>query len=107
MSSFDDEESAAGIDLDAGEIVTCTFTNTKRGTIKIVNDAVPDTDQSFSFSETIPNGESDTFSLDGGDTDTAIFADVPAGEYTVTENGPLPTGWDLTGLELRRRRFDR
>ena len=39
----------ANITLDPGETVTCTFTNTKRGSIKIIKDAVPNDAQDFSF----------------------------------------------------------
>ena len=36
-------------DLAAGEVVTCTFTNRKRGQIVAVKNAVPDDPQDFAF----------------------------------------------------------
>jgi hypothetical protein len=51
-SSVGDTESPATIELDAGETVTCTFTNRKRGkakVIKTVNGAPPSGTQSFVF----------------------------------------------------------
>ena len=47
------------IDLDDGETVTCTFTNTQRSTIVIVKDAVPDGPQDFGFT-----GDLGAFTLD-------------------------------------------
>jgi CSLREA domain-containing protein len=51
-SSIGDTETPGNIELDAGEIVTCTFTNTKRGmakVIKTVNSAAPSGTQEFIF----------------------------------------------------------
>ncbi len=50
VSSIGDTETADDIELDAGETVTCTFTNTERGTIAIVKNADPEDPQDFSFS---------------------------------------------------------
>ena len=44
----------ASIILEAGETVTCTFTNTQRGTIVIVKDTVPNGPTDFSFTDDIP-----------------------------------------------------
>ena len=49
----------ATFNVDPGETVTCTFTNTKRGTIHIVKDAVPNDAQDFAF-----GGDLDGFTLD-------------------------------------------
>ena len=79
----------ATIDLDDGETVTCTFTNTAQpGSIVIVNDTVPDGAQDFSFSTT--GGLSPaTFQLDddadGTLLNTQTFSNVATGFYTVTE----------------------
>ena len=78
----------ATIDLDAGETVTCTFTNTELGTIEIIKDTVPDDAQDFSFTTT--GGLSPaTFDLDddadGTLSNTQAFTDVAPGSYTVTE----------------------
>ena len=100
VSSFDDEEYADEISLDAGEIVTCTFTNTKRGTVIIVKDAVPNSAQDFAFTENITDEGPTAFTLDDDDSETLsnteTFENVVPGTYTVTE--ALVPGWLLTGL---------
>jgi tRNA A37 threonylcarbamoyltransferase TsaD len=85
------------IDLDPGETITATFTNTGRGTITVVKDAVPNGPQDFTFSGTLGN-----FLLDD-DADPTLpnsqqFANLLAGSYTVTE--AALAGWDLTNLVL-------
>ena len=50
VSSIGDTETAGSLELDAGETITCTFTNTKRGHIIVDKVTVPANDpQSFSF----------------------------------------------------------
>ncbi|HSL44287.1 MAG TPA: hypothetical protein VK897_12695, partial [Anaerolineales bacterium] len=94
-------ETIESIDLDPGETVTCTFTNTKRGVIVITKEAIPDDAQDFQFTATentdttIPD-----FTLDD-DADntlpkTMTFSDLKPGNYTVTET--LVAGWDLNGM---------
>ena len=80
------------IDLDGGEDITCTFTNTKPGTITIIKAAVPDDPQDFDFT-----GDLGNFSLDD-DADPTLpnsrdFVQA-AGTYNVTET-PIPAGWNL------------
>jgi hypothetical protein len=80
------------INVGAGETVTCTFTNTKRASITIIKDAVPNDAQDFSFTATestdttIPD-----FSLDDdGDptlSNTRTFNNLKPGNYSVTEDG--------------------
>lgn len=92
----------ANITMAAGGSVTCTYTNTKRGTIVIRKDAVPDDPQDFSFTGSGPNG----FTFNGGfalddDQDATLpnqrtFSDLVPGSYTVTEG--VVSGWDLTAL---------
>ncbi len=86
------------IDLAAGETVNCTFTNTKRGTITIVKDAVPNDAQDFAFTTT-GTGLSN-FSLDDDSnatlSNTKTFTNLVSGTYSVTEG--TVAGWDLTGL---------
>ncbi len=93
----DDGSSPASIDLTAGESVTCTFTNVKRGNIVIVKDAQPDDPQDFTF--TAGGGLSPTsVSLDD-DSDPTLpnahtFANVlPGSGYSVSES--VPAGWSL------------
>ena len=86
----------ATIDLEEGEDVTCTYTNSQvTGSITIVKDSVPNDAQNFSFS-----GDLDAFSLDD-DSDitlpnTQTFSGLLSGTYTVTEG--LQPGWNLTAL---------
>ena len=81
--------STANIDLDAGETVTCTFTNTAQpGTIVIIKDTVPDGPQDFSFTATGGLTPA-TFDLDddadGTLSNTQTFNNVASGAYSVTE----------------------
>jgi len=85
--------STATLDIDSGEIVTVTFTNTKRGKIIVDKITVPASDpQSFDFLVTGPS-YSDSFSL----TDVAAPYDsgwIKPGNYAVSET--VPAGWVLT-----------
>lgn len=77
----------ATFNLEAGETVTCTFTNTKQGTIIVKKIMVGGTD-TFSYAGT-PNG---SIGVDGG----TIQATVVPGQYISTET--VPAGWDLTSV---------
>ena len=103
-SSADADDTSSGgdttpltgsIDLDNGETVTCTFTNTERSTIVIVKDADPDSAADFAFT-----GDLGTFTLDDdadgtlSNTFTSDLLNAEAGStYTVNET-PTP-GWTL------------
>lgn len=88
------------IDLDAGETVTCTFTNTEQSRLVIVKDAQPDDPQDFEFTPSF----ADPFSLDD-DADptlpnTWVSDLVSAGtEISVTEGAVA--GW-LVDIEASR-----
>lgn len=90
--------SKATINLAAGETVNCTFTNTKRGKITIVKDAVPNDAQDFAFTSTIPGAAS--FSLDDDSNATLqsskTVSNLVPGAYSVSEGAVA--GWDLTSL---------
>jgi hypothetical protein len=73
--------------LEAGETVTCTFTNVQRGSITIAKETDPDGGTGFDFS-----GDLGGFSLD--DDESQLFSDLLPGHYDVTE--AVPAGWDLT-----------
>ena len=91
VSSIGDTETAASLELDAGETITCTFTNTKRG--HIIVDKV-----------TNPSGDPTSFNFDGSGGSYADFSLTDAaapndqtlvpGSYSVSET--VPSGWDLT-----------
>jgi plastocyanin len=83
------EQDPASITLDAGETVTCTFTNTKRASIKVAKETLPDGDAaSFDFTGDI------TATLSDGQMSDAVL--VEPGTYTVTESAL--EGWDLTDI---------
>ena len=97
-ASCSDGSPTSNVSLGAGETVTCTFTNRKRGQIVAVKDAVPNDPQDFSF--TAGGGLSPaSFSLDD-DADGTLaasrtFTDVmPGSGYSLAET--VPGGWDQT-----------
>jgi len=78
----------ANIDLDSGETVTCTYTNTKRGKIIVEKQTSPDGDsQLFSFSPSYGS----SFQLSDGQQSESGF--LVAGTYSVSET--VPSGWSL------------
>ena len=87
-SSGDTGTATATINVEAGETVKWTFTNTKAGAIVIEK-------------QTLPDGDPATFDFAGdvagtiGD-DGTITVDVAPGEYTSSET--VPAGWALTGI---------
>ncbi len=85
------------IDVSAGETVTCTWVNSKRASLTVVKDAVPNDPQDFAF--TAGGGLSPaSFSLDD-DADptlsnTRTYSNLPPGSgYSISEQAQ--TGWDL------------
>ncbi|GAI20151.1 unnamed protein product, partial [marine sediment metagenome] len=80
------------INLGAAENVTCTFTNTKKGSITIKKETDPDgSPQSFNFTG---SGGLGGFNLsDGG---SKPFSDLLPGSYNITET--VPGGWTLTSV---------
>jgi len=86
----------ASINVAAGETVTCTFTNTKKGSIIIKKETNPDAvSGSFSFSQNIDG--SGNFSLsDGGSVTFTNVTPNTAGGYTVTET--VTAGFSLESL---------
>jgi hypothetical protein len=88
----------ATFNLEAGETIKCTFTNTQRGSITIIKDAQPNDPKDFAFTTT-GTGLSG-FSLDDDDDNTlprtTTFTDIKPGSYSVTESAV--TSWELTGL---------
>ena len=96
----------SNIDVAAGETVTCTFTNHKRGQIVVVKDADPDDPQDFAF--TAGGGLSPTsFSLDddadGTLSNTRTFANVAGGlGYSLVRDGAQRLGPDVRHLQRRQ-----
>ncbi len=80
----------ATIDLDFGQNLTCTFTNTKRGTIIVEKQTNPDAaGGNFTFTGTAAGTISD-----GGQI---VVNNLAPGQYTSTETNPTPA-FDLTGI---------
>ena len=89
VSSIGDTESAAAIELDAGETVTCTFNNQKDANIIVKKETDPNGDpQVFSFTASY---DADGFSLSDGQQNDS--GDIDPGTYSVSET--VPAGWQL------------
>ena len=85
-----DQSDPDEIELSAGETVTCTFTNTKRGTIIVEKQTSPDATQgSFSFT----GDAAGTI----GDGQQIVVSDLKPGTYFSTEGAAA--GWLLTAIE--------
>ncbi len=90
-SSGDAGSRTAVFNLDPGEMVTCTFTNARRGTLVVASETVPDgADGNFQFTG-VPSG---TVSSNG----TLVVANLTPGTYTTTEADPAPE-FELTNVE--------
>ena len=77
------------IQLAPTEDIVCTFVNTKKGSIVVEKQTLPNGDpEVFAFSASY---DADGFSLsDGQSKDSGLLA---PGTYSVSEN--VPAGWDL------------
>jgi hypothetical protein len=92
----------ATFDVASGEDVTCTFTNTQRGTVTVVKDTVPDGPEDSTFDPSAGINGGANFVLDddgpaGSPTPNTMSFVVAPGVHTVTE---LPPGPDLSGADL-------
>jgi hypothetical protein len=89
-ADFSETGSTATLDIDAGETVVCTFTNTKHGTIIVEK-------------QTNPNGASGSFTFTGtaagtiSDNGMITVGNLLPGTYTSTEADPTPA-FDLTSI---------
>lgn len=93
-----DGSSPDEINLSDGETVTCVFTNTQLGNVRIVKDALPDSSQDFTFTDDFGLGQAVSFTLDDDDDDTLANGqtfDVLPGTYKVTEE--VLDGWKQAG----------
>ncbi len=84
----------ATIRLEPNETVTCTFTNTQRGTIIVEKQTSPPGEGPFDFTDDIESPNS--FQLN--DLGTKTFNYVVPGTYTVTEE--IPSGWGLDDIDF-------
>jgi len=92
------EPCSYSITLGSDEVVTGKdFGDYSLGTIVVIKDARPDDPQNFEFSRSFgPNFFLDN-DTDNALSDTAIFANLTPGSYTVTELAP-PSPWQFTSL---------
>ncbi len=91
-ATCDLDETPASLDVGPGETVTCTFTNTKRGDLKVIKNTTGG-DDTFSFTHSIAGLDASLTTVAGTDEDTSDKL-VPGTTYAVTEDGEI--GWDLT-----------
>src|SRR5215217_1313963 len=103
-SSTDLGARTATLDIDAGENVVCTFTNTKNATVTIVKETDPASDpQDFDFDLTGAGVPADLdLDTDGGDatlpsSQTFNLTAAQLGAHTVIES--VVAGWSLADLE--------
>jgi hypothetical protein len=89
-SSGDPQTRTAVLNLDAGETIQCTFTNTQRGAAVVVSGTIPDEVGGQFLFTGVPSG---TIPADG----TLVVADLPPGTYTTTEADPAPQ-FDLVAV---------
>jgi plastocyanin len=78
----------ATINVDPGETVTCTFTNTVHGAIVIDNVTLPGGSPAFAY-----NGDLGPFTVNGGQSKT--FANLSPGAYHVVQDDPAALGFEL------------
>lgn len=87
-----DQSPVTAISLQAGETVTCVFSNTQRGKIIVAKQTLPDGDSTtFDFTTSY---DEDGFSLSDGQSNDSGYL-IP-GNYSVSENAE--TGWLLTSV---------
>lgn len=90
VSSIGDIETAGNLELDPGETINCTFTNTKQGKIIVEKETTPNGDsQVFNF---VSSYNTNGFSLSDGQSNDSGF--LTPGTYSVNENGIA--GWTLS-----------
>ncbi|MEE9534891.1 MAG: hypothetical protein V3W06_10735, partial [Acidimicrobiia bacterium] len=98
------EAGTATIDLAAGETVTCTFTNTKRGNIVVVKQldgTYPSNPSLIEFDYTLngPNGLDESFTINLASPWYDVAAHhglLPSGDtYSYSISEALPAGWEL------------
>jgi uncharacterized repeat protein (TIGR01451 family) len=80
------------INVDPGETVVCTFTNTEDDTITVEKVTIPASTASFGFGGTLGD-----FDLAAGSV--RDFTNRQPGSYTISEDDPRPSGYVLTGIE--------
>jgi hypothetical protein len=107
-SSYTSGPTATITNLGAGDTLTCTYTNTKRGEIRIIKGAVGgEGTDTFNFTSTggLPSpavGGNFSLTPPKGGTASVTFSDLTPGKYSVTEDtsrfGTGLTDWKLASV---------
>ncbi len=90
-------DTCQNVSVTSGNTSTCTVTNTKRGHIIVVKDAVPNDAQDFTFTNNFANGNPASFSLDDdadGTLSNSRDSEVLPGTYALSESAV--SGWSQT-----------
>jgi hypothetical protein len=90
-SGGDPQTRTAIFNVDPGEMVTCTFINTRRGTAVVASEVIPDGDGASFLFTGVPSG---TIPGNG----TLVVANLSPGTYSTTEADPAPE-FELTAVE--------
>ena len=91
-STCDNGDSPNSITVDAGDTVTCVFTDTRRSNLTVLKLA-DGGEGTFAFTSTIPAAAAFALTTTGG-VAAQIFTDTLPGTYVLTETAQ--TDWDLT-----------
>ncbi len=95
-----DGSEVSSIDLDAGEVVTCTFVNNKLAVLTIIKQVDGESTGSFAFSveksETEGEGLQTVTLQNGSEPDMSHSFYLEAGSWDVSEN--LAYGWQLANV---------
>ncbi|HOY46867.1 MAG TPA: SdrD B-like domain-containing protein, partial [Candidatus Dojkabacteria bacterium] len=100
ISSNGNDERNLSINIEPGETVTCTFTNTKLGSIKVIKDAKPNSNELFDF--TFTTGTIHDFTLQDnsnnhdGHKNWELIEDLPSMTYTLMEKPEQD--WELINI---------
>jgi hypothetical protein len=99
-SSVNLETRTATLDIDAGELVVCTFTNGKLPLLTLTKVTIPASDPQDFYLDVLGTVnttlDTDPTSLDTPDSETFSLAASGPGEKTVEEG--VPDGWTLTAI---------
>ena len=89
----------ATINLDAGENVVCTYSNTRQKGAIVVKKVTIGGDGTFDFAINAPASPTSFSLMNGGQQP---FNNLVIGQYTITETN-LPTGWSLQSISCGQK----
>lgn len=80
-------ERSVTVTPEAGQNITCTFTNTQLGTVIVSKEAHGVDGRTFDFTSDLPGGEEFSIAVPNGDGTLyeEVFTGVEPGDYTITE----------------------